>query len=99
VNRKKDIRNASTPTRRLFSGSIYALTSGLAIAVGVSHPISAQEVVATPDETITVGVGETITETANNAITVSTGVNGVTINNSGTISSANAFGIQTEWND
>ena len=92
MNRKKTIVNA----KHRFAGSLCALTSGLAIAVVVSNPLSAQ-VVPPAGATVTVTTGNPIQETTASAITVPSASTGVTIDNNagGVISSAAASAIET----
>ena len=97
MNKKKVNRNAAKTARYRFAGSIYALT-GLAVAVSLPQPLLAQVVPAPSDDvTVTSDSSTWLQETAVNAITIPTGADGVTINNSvgGVITSANATAIET----
>ena len=96
MKKKKVTRSAARNARYSFPGSIYALT-GLAVAVGMPLQLQAQ-VVPAAGETITVTGLTQIPVQTGNAITVPTGADGVTIDNtvSGVISTANPTGTAIE---
>ena len=97
MKKKKITRSAARNARYGFPGSIYALT-GLAVAVGMPLQLQAQ-LVPSAGDTVTVTGSTPIPVQTGNAITVPTGADGVTINNTvgGVISTANptASAIET----